>query len=180
MIPGSAVGIGVALGVSTRDQDYNAVMVQDFGSTGANQGLSCQSLPRADEDGFYTPGEGLANLTVTPSRGNYYAMTSTSGGYAIPVPSLNGSIQVTFSNAVRGALATKSVTLVGENVKIDFEANRDTVVTFGFSGARRTANGNFEADLRTGRPATRHRNFAESQTMGRADSHYPDWKRNSF
>ena len=145
------VGIGVREGIfSAQGNDYNAVMVtQDFGSTGANPGpfLVGVVYRDADGDGFYSPGEGLANITVTPATGTFYTTTSTSGGYAIPLTGLNGSLQVTFSSSVKGTLATKSVTLTGENVKLDFETNRDTVIAFGFSAARRSSNGNFETDL---------------------------------
>ncbi len=145
------IGIGVGLGIySSKGKDYHAVMVtQDFGSTGANPGpfLVGVAYRDVDGDGFYSPGEGLANLTITPSNGQYYALTSASGGYALPVTGLSGSIQVTFASAVQGALASKTVILTGENAKIDFEANRDSKVTFGFSGMRRSGNGTFEADL---------------------------------
>jgi hypothetical protein len=145
------VGIGVGLGIFTsQGKDFNTVMVtQDFGSTGANPGpfLVGVAYRDSDGDGFYSPGEGLPNITVTVSSGKFYAVTSTSGGYAIPVTGLNGSIQVTFSSSARGAVASKSVALTGENVKVDFETIRDAVTVFGFSGARRSNNGTFEADL---------------------------------
>jgi len=34
---------------------------------------------------FYDPGEGLRGIKVRPSRGSHYAVTSSSGGFAIPI-----------------------------------------------------------------------------------------------
>ena len=62
-----------------------------------------------DADGFYTPGEGAGGVTVMPDVGLNFAVTSASGGYAIPLQNLpNGttSITVTFSG---GALGTRQV-----------------------------------------------------------------------
>ena len=39
----------------------------------------------ANGDGAYDPGEGLAGVEVRPAAGSYYAVTSSSGGYAIPI-----------------------------------------------------------------------------------------------
>ncbi len=49
-----------------------------------------------DEDGAYDPGEGLGDVTVTPSSGSFFAVTGASGGYAIPILA-PGSYDVTFS-----------------------------------------------------------------------------------
>ncbi len=37
-----------------------------------------------DKDGDYTAGEGIADVKITPNSGEWYAVTSASGGYAIP------------------------------------------------------------------------------------------------
>jgi len=49
-----------------------------------------------DKDGFYSPGEGVAGATLRPSRGLHYAVTSTSGGYAIPFRRNTGPLILAF------------------------------------------------------------------------------------
>ena len=44
-----------------------------------------------DWDGMYDPNEGIGGVTVTPDSGTYYAITSNSGGYAIPVTMAAGN-----------------------------------------------------------------------------------------
>jgi len=71
-------------------------------------------------NGFYDVGEGLSGVRVMPSSGTYYAYTSTSGGYAIPVKSAGSSFTVTFSQGPLASSYTRTVTISGgQNVKID-------------------------------------------------------------
>lgn len=72
-----------------------------------------------NKNGFYDPGEGLAGVDVRPDRGTFYAVTSTSGGYAIPYTG-NSSVLITASG---GSLATPLVSTVqfsGTSIKVDF------------------------------------------------------------
>lgn len=71
-----------------------------------------------NNNGFYDIGEGISGVTITPSRGNYYAVTSTSGGYAIPMKGTTGSVTITATG--NGINEVKSVSLSNENVKVDF------------------------------------------------------------
>ena len=71
-------------GIGIRGPRYGGRVTQDFG-TAARVHLLGVAYTDANGDGAYTPGEGLAGVTVTPDKGNYFAVTSTSGGYAIPV-----------------------------------------------------------------------------------------------
>lgn len=70
-----------------------------------------------DGDGMYDPGEGIGGVTVTPDTGTYFAVTSNSGGYAIPITS-PGSYQVSFSGAVSGL---GSVVVGADSVLMDFQ-----------------------------------------------------------
>jgi hypothetical protein len=73
--------------------------------------------------GFYGQGNGLAGVTIRPSVGNSYAVTSSSGGYAIPMdPSqITSSFTLTASGPGLGADMQKRVSLDGNNnVKVDF------------------------------------------------------------
>ncbi len=87
-----------------------------------------------DKNNEYTPGEGFANVTVTPSVGEYYAVTSSSGGYAIPVQKNVGSVKLTISQpgtdfttttvyvnfASAGSGASLTTSVGSDNVKVDF------------------------------------------------------------
>jgi hypothetical protein len=72
-----------------------------------------------NNNGFYDVGEGLAGVKVQPSRGSYWAMTSTSGGYAIPF-SGNGAVSVVASGGALAAAITQNATFIGDNIKVDF------------------------------------------------------------
>ena len=67
-----------------------------------------------NDNAMYDPGEGIANVTVMPDQGTYYAITSNSGGYAIPLDA--GTYEVTFSGAVD---ATRAVVVGSESVLLD-------------------------------------------------------------
>jgi hypothetical protein len=64
----------------------------------------------------YDPGEGIGGVTVRPSAGTYYAVTSAAGGYAIPVTMAPGTYPVTFAG---GAGGTKSVTIGSGSALLD-------------------------------------------------------------
>ncbi len=70
-----------------------------------------------NDNDMYDPGEGLANITVTPDQGSYYAVTANSGGYAIPVNA--GNIVVTFSGSGLTEDVTRSATLSSQSVLMD-------------------------------------------------------------
>lgn len=63
-------------------------------------------------NGQYDPGEGIAGVKVTMSDGKYYALTSASGGYALPLVNADGSnvdgtvaVEMTFPD---GGVATST------------------------------------------------------------------------
>jgi hypothetical protein len=73
-----------------------------------------------DNNGFYTPGEGIAGVEIRPDSGSWYAITSASGGYAIPVGFDSGQMNLMLRRS--GVVDTEvSVSLPGSvNVKADF------------------------------------------------------------
>jgi len=71
-----------------------------------------------DWDGMYDPNEGLGGVTVMPDAGTYYAITSNSGGYAIPVTMTAGNHSVTFSGS--GTNDVKSVSIGSVSVLLDY------------------------------------------------------------
>ena len=100
----------------------NITEVQEFGRRfNAVPTLVGAVFTDADSNGFYTPGEGLANVTIVaaPVGGGtpFQTTTYTSGGYALPIPTA-GDYTVTFSNT-SGALKTATVTMGSENVLLD-------------------------------------------------------------
>jgi hypothetical protein len=72
-----------------------------------------------NSNGAYDPGEGIAGIKVTPDHGDWFAVTSTSGGYAIPVPANSGTYTLSASG---GALdgATTTIAVGADNVKADW------------------------------------------------------------
>jgi hypothetical protein len=146
------IGVGAKTGVFTSGgKAYNAVMVtQDFAASDANPGPFLTGVVYRDtnNDGAYSVGEGLSGVTVSPTDGSFYAVSSTSGGYAIPVTGLTGTINVTFSGGTLATPITKSVSLIGQNVKLDFEFNADTAPKLAFvHGSMRFSSGQFQADI---------------------------------
>lgn len=72
------VGIGVYGGLS------NGRITQNFG-TGRRAYLLGVAYEDKNGNAFYDPGEGLPGVRVEANEGEYYAVTSTSGGYALPL-----------------------------------------------------------------------------------------------
>ena len=100
------------------------IVTQDFGtpSTSGTAYLVGVVYNDGDGSGSYNPGEGLGGVSVTPDGGTYYAVTSASGGFVIPLPaSGSGTMTVTASGGGLGGGRTKTVAwTAGTNVKVDF------------------------------------------------------------
>ena len=77
----SEIGIGVA------GPRVGGMITQDFGAP-ARSYLLGVAYQDGNANGRYDEGEGMAGVTVTPDSGNWLAVTSASGGYAIPVDSV--------------------------------------------------------------------------------------------
>ena len=105
----------------------SVVIVEDFAATGTDPTPSLLGVVYADQDrnGFYSVGEGLAGVLVMPSDGLYYATTSASGGYAIPLTIKGGAISVIVSGGPLARPITKTVAFTGRNLKLDFSPTTD-------------------------------------------------------
>lgn len=127
------IGVGLVQAPANAPQHANEWFVtHDFGEAYSTVTVTPTNIPflvgvvytDLDADGFYNPGEGAGGITVMPAVGLNFAVTSASGGYAIPLQNLppgTTSINLTFSG---GALGTRTVgrtvTLNGtKNVKVD-------------------------------------------------------------
>ena len=132
------VGISAIEGrFSYEGVDYNSVMVtQNFAKSDGSPRPFLLGIVYRDQDknGFYTVGEGVAGVKIRPSRGSYYAVTSNSGGYAIPMPNLSGTVTLTFSEGGLESPIVKSVQADGGNVKLDLEilGEKGTALTLQF------------------------------------------------
>jgi len=51
-------------------------------------------------NGLYDMGEGVGGVSIVPDSGKYYAVTSRSGGYAVPIPAGTTPLGVTFGGAI--------------------------------------------------------------------------------
>jgi hypothetical protein len=68
----------------------------------------------------YDPGEGLADVTVMPDKGAFYAVTGNSGGYAIPITAAD-DYGLTFSGGHLTGIFTRTVTVGSASVLQDLE-----------------------------------------------------------
>jgi hypothetical protein len=73
-----------------------------------------------NSNGQYDPGEGLADVTVMPDKGLYFAVTGDAGGYAIPILAAD-SYQLVFSGGDLGAAVTRTAAVGSASVLLDLE-----------------------------------------------------------
>lgn len=94
------IGVGVKLGTNTANGNTVGpqLVTQDFGSTaGSTPFVTGVAYYDLNANGAYDPGEGIGGVTVNVSGASYHAVTASSGGYSVPVPSANASRTVSFS-----------------------------------------------------------------------------------
>lgn len=116
------------------NDDFNqagfAIVLGSNGSIGpqvVTQKLSDSRVPlitgvayvEQDNNGFYTPGEGRGGIRVEVQGAAFHAITSISGGYAVPVPG-DGTYLVTFSGEGIETWSTQVVVANKSNVKVDY------------------------------------------------------------
>ncbi len=119
------IGPGIALGVFS---GYNAEMItEDFAYTatpGRDSFLTgvVYDDPRVARDFFYTPGEGLGDVTITARRTSdgitFSTTTWSSGGYSLALPI--GTYDVTASGgALQSDTTVRALQIGSSNVKVD-------------------------------------------------------------
>lgn len=122
------------IGVGIKKHSGKMAITENFG----NRGISfiCGVVYKDNNNnGFYDIGEGLSGVTITPSKGSSYAVTSTSGGYAIPIDNgVSGSITVEAKGGALGSTVVKNAVLSGQNVKIDFTSPLPGQVSLEYPG----------------------------------------------
>lgn len=115
------VGLGVIDGSSgTFGPQF---VTQDFANpVGPQPFVTGVAYSDLNGNGFYDAGEGIGGLTVTVSGAAYHAVTTASGGYAVPVPaSANKAVTRTVAFAGLGISYSVSTTIATTNlnVKVD-------------------------------------------------------------
>jgi hypothetical protein len=119
------IGIG---GLTGTFEIYNALMVTEkFARSASTPSPMLVGVVYEDHNGndLYDIGEGLRDITITLEEGSYFAVTSESGGYAVPFPEAeNRLLQVTASGEGLIQPVTKQVNLTGNNVKLDFSVSK--------------------------------------------------------
>jgi hypothetical protein len=116
------IGIGIDTGIFTDDRDYHALMVtQNFAKSSATPGPLLLGVVFEDLDGdaFYDPGEGIPGITVTTSSTDWFAVTSESGGYALPYGGRSGAFFVVFSGGQLNTPVEFEMNASGVNQKLD-------------------------------------------------------------
>ena len=109
---------------------YNSahtLFTQDFATRGVAL-ITGVAFQDANGNDFYAEGEGVSGVTVTSPQSSYTAVTSTSGGYALPmdeVGSMADGVTVNFSNAA-GAQYSRHLALAnttGDGAPDNVECN---------------------------------------------------------
>lgn len=120
------VGIGISVGTDNQahpGQPNGAFdslyIVQDFGTqTGSLPLITGVVYHDANGNHFYDPGEGINGVRVSVPGSSFFAVTSPSGGYTVPVPG-NGTYNLSFSGPVNNH--SESITVSGlNNAKADY------------------------------------------------------------
>ncbi|MEN3941501.1 immunoglobulin domain-containing protein [Prosthecobacter sp. SYSU 5D2] len=117
------IGLGVKLGMNTVGETTVGpqLVTQNFGSqVGSSAYVTGVAFYDVNGNGFYDLGEGIRGLTVNVEGSLFHAVTSTSGGYAVPVPTVNATREVTFTGlGLNGEFV--AVITDGQNVKTDYK-----------------------------------------------------------
>ncbi len=73
----------------------------------------------SNNNNIYDPGEGIGDVPVVPDQGSFFAITSDSGGYAIPITA-NGAYQVEFQLPGQSSVSIKTVTIADQSELCDY------------------------------------------------------------
>ncbi len=114
------VGVGIFNGPLHFQDYYTIDSARDFDPAQPHDPfLTGVVYNDVDLNDFYSPGEGLAGITIDAS-GPVHATTTTfaSGGYSLRLPA--GTYDVTVSGSALGPAQTVSVTIGAHNIKEDF------------------------------------------------------------
>ncbi len=117
------IGIGIMDQPDPSKSPGPKVTTEDFGFIPKDWFLLGVVYNDVNNNGFYDIGEGIPGVSITLDAGSWSAVTSSSGGYAVPIAGLSGTLTITASGGPFATPAVTTVALTGENVKVDFAAN---------------------------------------------------------
>ena len=115
------IGISIVSRTGADAKEFGKLCItQDYGSRPFSPGFLV-GVAYYDVNGnrICDPGEGLAGVRVQPATGSRHAVTSGSGGYAIPFPAATGASSVTFSGGGLESPLDRDFNIVADNVKVD-------------------------------------------------------------
>lgn len=126
------VGLGSIAGAfTTGGTAYNALMTtEDFAKSGSNVFVTGVTYTDGDNDDFYSIGEGAGGRSVQLLQAGVAIATTASGmagGYALAT-TVSGAVEVQFSGGGLAAVMGASVSLAGNNLKIDL-VDGNTILT---------------------------------------------------
>ena len=126
------IGVGIFSAEKKNKDDVDTLLTEEFGEPRRSRPLLTGVVfDDANKNGFYDTGEGLAGVTVRPDHGQFYAVTSTSGGFALPL--FYGRITLTISGGKLETPVTETVIVTGDNIELDVIDGKP-VVNFGLTG----------------------------------------------
>ena len=113
------VGVGILLEGFDPSFEYGSVVTCNFGMGDAEVTASVLGVVYEDinEDLFYDSNEGIANVLIEAVYSGDKINTASAGGYSLPLANGEHTIQATLPD---GRTFTQLVSMVGENVKLDF------------------------------------------------------------
>jgi len=111
------IGIGVIN--DTNGSVGPQLVTQDFGNPGDAAFVTGVVFEDLNDNNFYDPGEGRSGVRVDVDGSAFYAITSDSGGYSVPVGD-DGTYDVLFSSQDYANFATTATITGGWNTKIDY------------------------------------------------------------
>jgi hypothetical protein len=114
------IGVGLVVGNGLNGVGPQ-VVTQDFGNAGPGAFITGVVYEDLNANNFYDVGEGRSGVRVDVPGLAYYAVSSLSGGYSLPVTA-NGVYDVLFSGGGFANHATSITIAGGLNVKVDYHA----------------------------------------------------------
>lgn len=113
------IGIAVVPENNTDTSLGPLVITQDYGMKWGTSFLVGTVYIDANHNGVYDPGEGQGGVTIMPDQGDYYATTSSSGAYTIPLEGRTGALTISSSPNTTAEVIELTIVLTPENRRVD-------------------------------------------------------------
>jgi hypothetical protein len=124
------IGIGVING--TNGSVGPQIVTQDFGRSGTTTFITGVVFEDLNGNDFYDLGEGRQGVRVDVDESSYFAVSSPSGAYSIPVTG-DGSYLVDFAGGGFANYSTQAFVEGGRNVKVDYLVTTETFLAADFN-----------------------------------------------